>query len=324
MTIEKLPSGSYRIRETRDGVRYSVTVKHKVTEKQAAEIIQNRVDHHNGVLTTFKDASADYIKVKSNVLSPSTIRGYTTIINNLPGWFTMVDVQDIDNWKLQKLINDYAAEHSAKSVHNVYGFVRAVIRFFIPTSDVYATLPQKPRKTHYTPSVEDVRRLLEYAYDTPYYVAVYLASLSLRRSEICALTPADLNGDRLTINKALVPSVDGYSLKETPKTAASNRTITIPHDLADRVREQGYVFNYQPQAIDQFIRRTLPKLGIPHFSVHTLRHFFASYSHELGYSDAVIQALGGWSTDAVMKSVYRHAMDETRASKQIADDFSFM
>ena len=107
MTIEKLPSGSYRIKEMRDGVRYCVTVKHKITEKQAAEIIQNRVDHHNGVLTTFSDACKQYVEVKSNVLSPSTIRGYMTIINNLPGWFTMVDVQDIDNFKLQKLTTPF-------------------------------------------------------------------------------------------------------------------------------------------------------------------------------------------------------------------------
>jgi integrase len=70
------------------------------------------------------------------------------------------------------------------------------------------------------------------------------------------------------------------------------------------------------------MRRALPKLGIPFFSLHKLRHFFASYSHELGYSDAVIQAIGGWETDHVMKSVYRHAMNKDQAKKNIAADFN--
>lgn len=39
MTIEKLPSGSYRIRQTHNGKRYSVTVDTKPTQAQALQII---------------------------------------------------------------------------------------------------------------------------------------------------------------------------------------------------------------------------------------------------------------------------------------------
>ena len=319
MKIEKRGS-SYRIRLMENGKSYCLTVPFKPTQKEAWELMQDKIKGCTAMKMTFNDASQKYIKVKSNVLSPSTIRGYNTIIRNIPDQFLEKNIYKITDYDVQKLINEYAQNHEPKSVRNLHGFVSAVIRLFIPSMVFHTTLPQKKRKTAYMPSVDDIKRLIESARDTEYYVALNLASLSLRRSEICALTVKDLDGNKLTINKALVPSDDGYKLKDTPKTDASYRTIIIPDDVADRIRQQGYVFKYQPQAIDQYIRRTLPKLGIPQFSVHKMRHFFASYAHELGYSDATIMSMGGWNSD-VMKRVYRHSMNEEESKKQIAKDF---
>ena len=62
--------------------------------------------------------------------------------------------------------------------------------------------------------------------------------------------------------------------------------------------------------------------GLPHFSLHKLRHFFASYMHELGFSDKQIQAAGGWSTDMVMKRVYTHAMEMETAKKDMAQNLA--
>lgn len=322
MNIEKLPSGSYRIRETHKGIRYSLTLPYKPTKHEAYELLQEKM-HHKVKDIVFEDAYKEYIKVKENVLSPSTIRGYNTIYRNIDKWFLRMDIGDVEDYHLQKLISEYAQDHSPKSTRNLYGLVRAVIRLFIPKSDISATLPQKRHIEPHIPSYDDVMMLLDASRNTEYFCVIYLAILGLRRSELCALTLDDLDMDNnLHITKALVPSDDGYTLKQTTKTDASCRTIVIPDELAEKIREQGYIFKYQPQAIDQYIRRTLPKLGIEQFSVHKLRHFFCSYSHDLGYSDAQIQKMGGWSSD-VMKRVYRHSMNDEAASKQMASDFTF-
>lgn len=322
MTIEKLKSGSYRISETRNGIRHRITIPYKPTKKEAYELLQNKINNiHDSI--TFEEAAGRYIDAKSKVLSPSTITAYNSILKNMPDKFKRMDIAVIDDYTLQRLINDYAATHSAKTTHNVYGFVRAVIRLFYPQSAIRATLPQKPRPEAYTPTREDVERILNEADGTEYYIPVYLATLSLRNSEICALTIFDLKDDILTINKALVRSDQGYILKNTPKTDKSNRTIRIPHELAERIREQGYIYKGYPLQISRYLWRTEKKLNIPHFGIHRLRHFFASYSHELGYSDAVIQAVGGWATPHIMTSVYRHAMNEQEASLKMTDDFSF-
>lgn len=321
MNITKLPSGSYRIRAMESGKTYSVTVPYKPSKKEAYELIRAKIDGtRDGI--PFKDAYREYVKAKSNVLSPTTLKGYDSVFRNMPTWIHELDITQIDNYTLQKIVNEYTETHSPKSVKNAYSLVLTVIRLFYPETTIRATLPQIPRNEPYTPSHEDVLRLLDYAETSEHYVVLYLACLSLRCSEIFALTPDDLKGNEITINKALVYGSDGYELKPTPKTDASNRTITIPDKLADRIRYQGYIYKGHPRNADKYLRRTLPKLGIPFFSIHKLRHFYASYCHELGISDAIIKKTGGWETD-IFKSVYTHPMNETDARKRIADDFTF-
>ena len=44
--------------------------------------------------------------------------------------------------------------------------------------------------------------------------------------------------------------------------------------------------------------------------LHKLRRYFASEMSALGVPEADILKMGGWETDHVMKSVYRHSMME--------------
>lgn len=178
----------------------------------------------------------------------------------------------------------------------------------------------KEKKSEYIPSAEDVKRIFAEVKGTRYEVPLSLAALGLRRSEICALELSDLNGCELTINKAVVLNKNQEWTVKPTKTTDSTRTIFIPSDLADRIREQGYIYEGDPEMIYCALVKSQKKLGIPHFSLHKMRHFFASYLHDLGYSDKQIQEMGGWRTDIIMKSVYQHAMDMEQAKKNAADN----
>jgi len=325
MTIDKLPSGSYRIRHTENKKTYSMTVPYKPSMKEAFTLIQNKINHTNEEPMTFRQAAEEYVASKKNVLSPSSIRNYNSILKNLPEQFLDTDIHAIDDLTVQKLINNYAVEHKPKTVHNLCGFVLSVLRLFLPKADISVTLPPKPRSERYTPTTEDVKRIVEASKGTPYSIPIRLACLGLRNSEICALTIFDLKDDKLTINKGCVRSENGYVVKDVPKTDASNRVIVLPHDLAEDIREQGYIYKGYPQQIDKHLRRVQKKLNIPSFGIHRLRHFFCSYAHDtLKLSDQTIQALGGWNTDNVMKSTYRHAMNESEVQETIASNFSFL
>ena len=324
MTIEKLPSGSYRVRQMENGKLYSLTLPYKPNKREAYELIQNKINHVVDNSMTFQKAADEYINIKNNVLSPSTIRGYHSVLRNLPEYFLDMDISQIDEYTLQKFINEYAIDHTAKTVHNVNGFVMAVLRLFYPKVDISVTLPQKQRQERYTPTTEDIKRIMDASRNTKYYIPLFLACLGLRNSEICALTIFDLKGNELTINKALVYGDNGYVVKNVPKTDASNRIIVLPDAVAQSIKEQGYIYDGYPLQIDRHLRRVQKKLNIPSFGIHRMRHFFASYMHDLGYSDAIIQSLGGWATDNVMKSVYRHALNEDSARMQMVSNFDFI
>jgi integrase len=225
----------------------------------------------------------------------------------------------VTNETLQAIVNDYAPGHSSKTVKNMSCFIVSVLSAHNITLKS-PTLPQTERKSPYIPTKEDVSRIFEYLSGTKYEVPITLAALGLRRSEICALTIDDLNGNVLRINKALVQDKAGKWVVKTTKTTASTRTIIIPDELADLIREQGCVYEGFPAMIYKHLKMAQNDLGIPSFTLHKLRHFFASYMHDLGYTDKQIQEAGGWRDGSrVMKIVYQHAMDMDEAKKGMSD-----
>lgn len=141
----------------------------------------------------------------------------------------------------------------------------------------------------------------------------------MHRSEICALEPEDINEDVVTINKALVMNEFKEWVVKATKTTESARSIIIPMELANNIQKQGYVYKGHPNQLVKYLDKTEKELNIPHFSLHKLRHYFASEMSALGVPEADILRLGGWETDHVMKSVYRHSMiDKEEQSKREA------
>lgn len=312
MKIEKLPSGSYRIRKMYKGQMYTVTFDRKPTQKEAMQAMAKELDKVQEKRTsmTFRDAAEEYIESKRNVLSPATIRGYKSYMGSLSKKLMRKNVHDVTALDVQSEINHLSKEHSPKTVRNYHGFISAVLGAFYPSLKIYTTLPQKVKNEPYIPSGEDIRRVFECAAGTEFEVPIMLACYGMRRSEICALQPEDIDGDIVHISKAMVQNENKEWIIKTTKTTASNRDIIIPMELADKIRRQGYVYKGHPNSITQFLERTERKLGIPDFSIHKLRHYFASKMSSLGIPDADIMRMGGWETDHVMKSVYRHSMME--------------
>lgn len=57
----------------------------------------------------------------------------------------------------------------------------------------------------------------------------------------------------------------------------SQHTIDhLPMHIAEKIHEQGHAYKGNPCSITQFLASTQDSLGIPRFSVHKLRHYFAS------------------------------------------------
>lgn len=314
MTIDKRPSGSYRIRQYCNGKNYSVTIDHKPTLKEAEQLIQEVIRKSGHVVAndksvTIAQAGKDYIALKKNALSPSTILGYNKLYRLLPEWFSSMKVRDIENYHIQKFLNEYMVNRSYKTVKNMLGFITPIIHLYNPSIHIDVTLPQKVNKLDdYIPTDNDVKRIMEYATDTIYEIPLILATFGLRRSEICALQSTDLNGAILTINKAYVMDENRQWVVKTTKTTSSARKIALPANIVDRINAKGIEYNGYPDSINEFLTKALDFLEIPHFSLHKFRHYFATKMSTI-LPEADVLRLGGWekSNNSVMKAVYRHS-----------------
>ena len=158
---------------------------------------------------TVREAVLRYIESKRHVLSPSTLKAYYSLRkNHLEGsplgrvYLNDLTIKDVQIW-----ISDLSADHSPKSVRNMAALVHSSVEMFLPDFRWKVTLPQKLPANLYCPSDDDVKRLLDEIRDKDpeMYRAVLLAAFGpMRRSEICALTSADIQGNRVTVNKAMV------------------------------------------------------------------------------------------------------------------------
>ena len=318
MNITKLPSGSYRLRQTINGRTYSVTVPYKPGKKEAFELIREKMTGANILRKTFLECAHEYIDGKKHTLSPATLRGYESMLRSIPDSFKDKEIGSLTGWDVQVMIDRMTAEgKSPKTVRNFNGFVSAVFSVFCPETIIRTQLPQKLKNERPAPSDDAVKQILDAAAGTRYEVALRLACYGLRRSEICALSADDLNGNRLMINKAIVLNSDNQWITKTTKTTASTRAVYIDDDLAELIRERG-VYDGHPNNIYIYLQQVQDELGLERFSLHALRHYYATTMHSLGVPDADIMAAGGWKTDHVMKTVYRHEKDvETNQAKMI-------
>lgn len=320
MKIEKRTNGSYRVRKTINGQTHTITYSHKPSQ---AEVLRDllEITETAPVKGSFLSCAESYIGSKSNVLSPSTIKGYYSILNSaIPSEFKSKNLSSITQADIQFLINEYSVNHTPKTTRNLHGFISAVLGQFRPNMTISTTLPQKSVNERYTPSEEDIKRILDASKSNPFYsIPFQLGVMGLRRSEICALTLEDISGNELSINKALVLDKDNKWVIKQTKTAAGTRTVYIPDSLVEEIKRNGKIYSGYPNTLLLGLNDYQDKLGIPRFRFHDLRHFFASYAHSKGISDADIMATGGWKSDFVMKNIYRHEMKAKEAQRKIFD-----
>ena len=321
MSMEKLPSGSYRVTVIRDKKKYRVTFDHRPTKREAEEALQKKMlsagKMTNGSLT-IEQATEAFIEMKKNVLSPNTIREYSRMPSRCSKWFASMPIDRIDQIAINRQVNEWSEGRSAKTVSNYHGFISTILATFRPDMKIYTTLPQKRKIEPYTPSDEDVRRILSELKGTEYYVGTFLASMGMRRGEILALLPSDVEGNVVHITKAMAIDVQNNRVIKQTKTTESERDIIIPWEIADLIREQGFVYRRKIGGINEKLTEVQKKLGIPHFSMHKLRHYFASKMVPVAGMQTVMD-LCGWKTDYTPRRIYIHAMaEEKEKAKKIA------
>lgn len=340
---KKLPSGSWRCQvysHTEKIMQPDGTIKKKriyesftcddprpqgrrKVEKDAAAWAANKENASKRVNKTLGELMDEYIESRSAVLSPATFREYKrSRRTDLQGLMSK-KAYDITQEDIQIEINKEALSHSPKSVRNMHGLLSAVMGTYRPDFAINTDLPKAVRPKLYVPSDRDIQALMEAVSGTPMEIPVLLAAFGpMRRGEICALDDQHIHNNIVHVEFSMALDEKKKWVRKSPKSRAGNRDIEFPAFVIEKMRGiTGMIVDLTPSQISDRFSDILRRAGIPHFRFHDLRHYSASIQHALGIPDAYIMDRGGWEDDAVLKEVYRHAMeDQAKAMNARAND----
>lgn len=319
MTAKKLPSGNWRVlvEAGRDAsgkrMRRSFTARTKrEAEYQAAAYLRDLQDNApDAPDLTVRAAINNYINHRDKTLSPSTIRCYRQFQRTYYAPIEDYAISRLTSETVQAFINDLAVRLSPKTVRNVYGLLRAAVRASRPNKAINCTLPQKKPTQRTIPNDSEVKALLD-ASSGYLRIAILLASIgTLRRGEIAALRYEDISGNTIHIHADMVKSDAGeWIYKPTPKTSSSDRYVTFPPQVIEEIGDgEGFIMPCHPNGITKAFAKLKKRVGID-TRFHDLRHYAASAMHAIGVPDQYIMERGGWSSDTVLKSVYRNILND--------------
>lgn len=294
-------------------------------EAMANEFILNRnSDTIRNI--TLREAYIEYVQNRKSILSPSTVREYKRAIRNDFKHLMDLNINDITQAQIQVEINILSSYNSPKTVRNKHGLLSAVMATYRPDFTIKTALPKKVRPDLKTPTDEDVERLLAIVKDTELEIPVLLAAFGpLRRGEICGLKKSDITGNIIHVKRAMVLNDNHEWVLKKPKSYAGDRFIDLPDFIIAKLMAcDEQIVTINPSQITNRFMRLIKKNNMPHFRFHDLRHYCASIQHALGIPDSYIMQRGGWGSDAVLKSVYRHTLEnkENEMNQKINDHFS--
>lgn len=308
--------------------------KKRECEMKAKEFEANRKHLKMPNDMTVTEAVGRYIDLKSNILSPSTLRAYRLIHKTKYPTIGHIKLNQLTNDMIQAEVNQEAAQFSPKYIRNIYALLTASLEMFAPEFHTHFSYPDSRKKDITIPSAADISSLLAVSPSDDQSLAIKLAAfMGLRRGEICGIYVDDVNlvDGILHVRRSVVLSPDGKWIEKAPKTKAGRRDLPIPSiilpDLQEAVSKKSRgdrLLSIFPGQISDTFDTMRQKAGIPHCSFHSLRHYFASVMLANNVPNKYAMEMMGHETENMLQRVYQHTMDEKKkaVSKQIDAYFS--
>lgn len=323
--IEQFSSGKYSMRVYIGTDMHGKKIVKRITadsktelKRMAAELEISRHTSEGSIAGKTRllgDAMRAYIDARVNVRSPSTVSTYEKYRRNYAHDLQALELREITSEKINEAINRDAANLSPKTLHGIYGFISAVCRE--NGIAVMTRYPQQRKRIRRLPEPKDVYELVR---GTEIELPVLLAMWQgLRMSEVLGLKYGDVEDGIMIIRNTIITCGTEHIERAATKTVGSTRRLAVPEYLLNLIGDgapDAHVVPLTANAITKRFGRMQEKAGMPHICFHDLRHLNASIMLRLGISDKIAMERGGWSSPAVLKSVYQEIFD---ADRQAAD-----
>ena len=224
----------------------------------------------------------------------------------------------------------------------------AVAQGYIHNNPVPDTKPYRRKKTKIIVLSKDrMRFFLEKASENNWYLEILLGLfMGLRKGEISGLKFSDFDVENRTVrisrqvtSDPLVPKGQGKAAKyqlieKPPKTPNSNRMLRVPETIMNEVMErkrqndlrkeqlgERYIDNdylscaenglpHSASSLNIALSKLCSRNGLPHLTVHSLRHMYATILTEQGVPLLQVSALLGHSSIHTTFEYYCEVMDE--------------
>lgn len=191
------------------------------------------------------------------------------------------------------------------------------------------------KKELYVYNVQEVKKLLDYAKDTQSHIYTFLVLVlftGMRKGELMALQWSDIDFDNnmLLVNKNRTGTKSKTTGQiTTPKSESSNRRIPLHPIIVDVLKEEkarqdrfkrlmGKSFKGESfvildsklkpysnlSAINRVLERLIKGAGLPHTTVHGLRHAVATLLDDMGTNIRDISVLLGHSSVYTTEKIY--------------------
>lgn len=341
--IVSVGSGEHRRRKSK-----TVTYTSKRELERMHQRYEDEVRHNPLIDTTVEELIDSYIENRKIVgLKATTERGYKCARERIIPAMGRFVAREVTTYQIECFVADMAKTYKPKTVHNTIGLLNAAYARAVRTGQLMdnpcqrVTLPKKNKPDIKIFSEHEMlaffRALSNERID--YKVAYELCLLcGMRRSEVLGLKESDINipFKCVTISHTR-HRVDGEDIEQDTKTEQSHRTLALPdvvvedikvlikeHDRpykhTDYLIQDGFGHPMNPSVMTNHIHDIEDAAGLPHISVHGLRHTFASMLNNAGVDIARISRELGHSNISTTLGVYTHVFGgASSSSRGIAD-----
>jgi integrase/recombinase XerD len=248
---------------------------------------------------------------------PTTVRTYTAMMTAFLKHVAPKEAGDCTAEDLARMVENYilpnglSYSYQNQLISAVKKFYKEIYREVIDPGEF-----TRPRARHKLPNVlskEEVKKILAAPMNEKHRVMLSIIyGCGLRRSELIALEPNDIDSDRMLLT---IRQSKGFKDRVVP---ISRKLIDMVEDYIRRYRPMVYLFegqyqgqHYSTTSVEKVFHMCCEKAGIrKNITLHGLRHSYATHLLEAGTDLRYIQKLLGHKSSRTTE-IYTHVTEKS-------------